>query len=52
MTSAPDRMRAILKEPGLLVMPAVWDGLTAKLEPVGARHTRFATHIDYRVIRD
>jgi len=31
MTSAPDRLRAILKEPGLLVMPAVWDGLTAKL---------------------
>ncbi len=31
MTSAPDRFRAILKEPGLLVMPAVWDGLTAKL---------------------
>ncbi|HTE81583.1 MAG TPA: isocitrate lyase/PEP mutase family protein [Reyranella sp.] len=31
MTSAPDRLRAILKEPGLVVMPAVWDGLTAKL---------------------
>jgi 2-methylisocitrate lyase-like PEP mutase family enzyme len=31
MTSAPDRLRAILKEPGLLVMPAVWDGITAKL---------------------
>jgi 2-methylisocitrate lyase-like PEP mutase family enzyme len=31
MTSAPERLRAILKEPGLLVMPAVWDGLTAKL---------------------
>ena len=31
MTSAPDRLRAILTEPGLLVMPAVWDGLTAKL---------------------
>lgn len=31
MTSAPDRLRTILKEPGLLVMPAVWDGLTAKL---------------------
>ena len=31
MTSAPDRLRAILKEPGLLVMPAVWDGLTGKL---------------------
>src|SRR6478672_8011708 len=31
MTSAPDRLRAILKEPGLVVMPAVYDGLTAKL---------------------
>ena len=31
MTSAPERLRKILAEPGLLVMPAVWDGLTAKL---------------------
>ncbi|HYD04472.1 MAG TPA: isocitrate lyase/PEP mutase family protein [Reyranella sp.] len=31
MTSAPDRLRKILSEPGLVVMPAVWDGLTAKL---------------------
>lgn len=29
--SAPDRLRALLAEPGLVVMPAVWDGLTAKL---------------------
>ena len=29
--SAPDRLRAVLTEPGLVVMPAVWDGLTAKL---------------------
>ena len=29
--SAPDRLRAVLAEPGLVVMPAVWDGLTAKL---------------------
>ena len=27
----------------------LWDGLTARLEPVGARATRFATHMDYRV---
>ena len=27
----PDRMRALLKEPGLVVMPAVWDGLSARL---------------------
>ena len=29
----------------------LWDGLTAKLEPVGARPTRFATHMDYRVVK-
>lgn len=27
----------------------LWDGLTAKLEPVSARHTRWATHMQYRV---
>ncbi len=27
----PDRLRALLAEPGLVVMPAVWDGLSAKL---------------------
>ena len=31
MTAAPQRLRALLAEPGLVVMPAVWDGLTAKL---------------------
>ena len=29
----------------------LWDGLTATLEPIGARATRFATHMDYRVGR-
>lgn len=29
----------------------LWDGLTATLEPIGARHTRFTTHIDYKVIK-
>src|SRR3954470_542352 len=29
--NSPDRLRALLAEPGLIVMPAVWDGLTAKL---------------------
>lgn len=29
----------------------LWDGLTATLEPVGARSTRFATHMDYRVVK-
>jgi 2-methylisocitrate lyase-like PEP mutase family enzyme len=27
----PERMRALLAEPGFVVMPAVWDGLTAKM---------------------
>lgn len=31
MTTAPQRLRALLAEPGLVVMPAVWDGLTSKL---------------------
>ncbi|WP_375452274.1 dihydrofolate reductase family protein [uncultured Devosia sp.] len=29
----------------------LWDGLTARLEPIGARHTRFATGLDYRVVK-
>ena len=30
--TAPDRLRALLaNEPGLVTMPAVWDGLTAKM---------------------
>src|SRR5436190_2745829 len=41
MTSAPDRLRAILKEPGLVVMPAVWDGLTAKLTHEAGFKTAF-----------
>jgi len=28
---SPDRLRALLAKPGLVVMPAVWDGLSAKL---------------------
>ena len=27
----------------------LWHGLTATLEPTGARQTRFTTHMDYRV---
>lgn len=30
----------------------LWHGMTARLEPVGARATRFATHMDYRVAKD
>jgi len=29
----------------------LWDGLTARLEPIGARATRLTTHMDYRVVK-
>src|SRR5215471_3175227 len=29
--TAPERMRRLLAEPGFIVMPAVWDGLSARL---------------------
>ncbi len=29
----------------------LWDGLSTTLEPIGARHTRFVTHLDYRVVK-
>jgi 2-methylisocitrate lyase-like PEP mutase family enzyme len=35
----PDRLRALLDEPGFVAMPAVWDGLSAKL----AAHAGFKT---------
>ncbi len=41
MTSAPDQLRKILAEPGLVVMPAVWDGLTAKLTHEAGFKTAF-----------
>lgn len=37
--TAPERFRALLAEPGFVVMPAVWDGLSAKL----AAEAGFAT---------
>src|SRR5258706_9057110 len=39
--NAPDRLRALLAEPGLVVMPAVWDGLTAKLAAGAGFKTAF-----------
>lgn len=30
----------------------LWDGLAVRSEPLAARHTRLATHLDYRVLRD
>lgn len=41
MTTAPDRLRALLAEPGFVVMPAVWDGLSAKLAAAAGFKTAF-----------
>ena len=37
----PDRLRALLAEPGLIVMPAVWDGLSARLSSDAGFKTAF-----------
>src|SRR5688500_17253472 len=39
--SAPDRLRALLAEPDFVVMPAVWDGLSAKLSASAGYATAF-----------
>ena len=39
--SAPQRLRAVLAEPGLIVMPAVYDGLSAKLTANAGFKTAF-----------
>jgi 2-methylisocitrate lyase-like PEP mutase family enzyme len=39
--SPPDRFRALLAEPGFVVMPAVWDGLSAKLAAQAGFETAF-----------
>ena len=39
--SPPDRLRAHLAEPGFVVMPAVWDGLSARLAAVAGFKTAF-----------
>jgi 2-methylisocitrate lyase-like PEP mutase family enzyme len=41
MKSAPDRLRDVLGQPGLVVMPAVWDGITAKLTAEAGFKTAF-----------
>ncbi len=38
---APDRLRALLAKPGFVVMPAVWDGLSAKLSAQAGFETAF-----------
>ena len=39
--SAPERLRALLAEPGFVVMPAIWDGLSAKLTLQAGYKTAF-----------
>ncbi len=39
----PERLRALLDQPGLIVMPAVWDGLTAKLTAAAGFETAFVS---------
>ncbi len=39
--SAPERMRALLREPGLVAMPAVWDGISAKMTAAAGFKTAF-----------
>ena len=41
----PARLRALLAEPDFVVMPAVWDGLTAKLAAGGRLQDRFPLRI-------
>lgn len=37
----PDRMRALLAKPGFVAMPAIWDGLTARLTHEAGFETAF-----------
>jgi 2-methylisocitrate lyase-like PEP mutase family enzyme len=39
--TAPERLRALLAKPGFVVMPAVWDGLSAKLSAGAGFETAF-----------
>ena len=39
--NAPDRLRKLLAEPGLVPMPAVWDGLSAKMAAAAGFKTAF-----------
>ena len=39
--TAPDRLRALLAEPGFVTMPAVWDGLTGKMTAAAGFKTAF-----------
>lgn len=39
--TAPERFRALLAQPGFVAMPAVWDGLSAKLTAAAGFRTAF-----------
>ena len=39
--TAPDQLRALLAKPDFVIMPAVWDGLTAKLSSYAGFKTAF-----------
>jgi 2-methylisocitrate lyase-like PEP mutase family enzyme len=39
--TAPERLRALLAEPGFITMPAVWDGLSAKMTAAAGFRTAF-----------
>jgi 2-methylisocitrate lyase-like PEP mutase family enzyme len=39
--TAPERLRALLREPGLVAMPAVWDGISAKMTAAAGFKTAF-----------
>jgi 2-methylisocitrate lyase-like PEP mutase family enzyme len=41
MPTPPERFRALLAEPGFIAMPAVWDGLTAKMTYAAGFKTAF-----------
>ncbi len=41
MPTAPERLRALLAKPGFITMPAVWDGLTARLAAEAGFETAF-----------
>ena len=43
--SAPERLRALLAEPGFVVMPAIWDGLSAKLTSQAGYKTAFLSRL-------
>ena len=45
--TAPDRLRALLAKPGFVAMPAVWDGLSAKL----TAEAGFADRLPLRLLR-